>query len=97
MAKEFAKSFYNSKLWKQTREYILKRDNYLCVKCGKPASDVHHIVELTPQNINDKRIAVNPDNLQCLCKDCHNEQHHKKNSDCEEGFMFDQYGQLIRV
>ena len=97
MAKDFAKSFYNSKLWKQTREYVLKRDNYMCVKCGGPASDVHHKTHLTPQNINDMNIAVNPDNLECVCKDCHNAETHGLNSDCDSGFMFNQFGQLVRI
>lgn len=96
MARDFAKQFYNSKLWKDTREFILKRDNYLCVRCGMPASDVHHITELTPENINDKNISLNPKNLECLCKACHNEEHNHFNYDCDNGFMFDEFGQLVR-
>lgn len=37
MARAFAKAFYNSKEWKVVREYVLKRDNYLCTKCDNPA------------------------------------------------------------
>lgn len=75
MAREFSKQFYNSKLWQNTRDYILKRDKYLCVKCGRPAEEVHHITHLSPNNINDLTVTVNPDNLISLCKDCHFEQH----------------------
>lgn len=96
MAREFAKPFYNSKLWKNTRDYILKRDNYLCVKCGMPASDVHHIIELSPDNITDMNIAVNPANLECLCKQCHNNQHSGFRDDCDSQYIFDANGQLVR-
>jgi len=75
MARDFSRQFYNSKLWKDTREYILMRDKYLCVKCGKPAEEVHHIIHLTPQNITDKAVCVNPDNLISLCRDCHFDEH----------------------
>lgn len=75
MAREFSKAFYNSKVWKVTREYILKRDKYLCTECGKPAEEVHHIIHLTPRNIGDVSITLNPDNLKCLCRDCHFNEH----------------------
>lgn len=43
-------SFYKSIEWKQTRQLVLIRDNYLCQSCLKqarvvPAVMVHHIVE----------------------------------------------------
>lgn len=75
MAQKFSKAFYNSKEWQSVRSYCLMRDKYLCVHCGKPAEEVHHKIHLTPQNIGDKSISLNADNLVCLCKDCHFEQH----------------------
>lgn len=75
MAREFSKSFYNSKEWQRCRDYILKRDNYLCTKCGNPAEEVHHIIHLSPNNINDVSVTLNSDNLICLCKDCHFKEH----------------------
>lgn len=77
MAREFAKAFYKSKEWRITREYILKRDNYLCVKCGAPAEEVHHIIHLRPDNIDNPQITLNADNLICLCKDCHFAEHYR--------------------
>lgn len=58
----------------------MKRDSYLCVDCdakGKLnfAEEVHHIIELTPENINDPEIALNPDNLVSLCRECHRARH----------------------
>ncbi len=73
MAKGFAKQFYNSKAWEKQREYILKRDHYLCTEpgCHNPATEVHHIIELTERNINDINICLSENNLRSLCHDCH--------------------------
>lgn len=77
MARSFSKPFYNSKEWQNVRDGILMRDKYLCVKCGAPAEEVHHKIILTPQNINDPSVTMNPDNLVSLCKDCHFAEHYK--------------------
>ena len=77
MAKEFAKAFYRSVAWKKCRAaYIALRiaiDGGLCEHCReKLGYIVDHIIELTPYNINDPAIALNHDNLQYLCLECHN-------------------------
>lgn len=78
MAKDWAKSFYNSDLWKQVRRDILDRDGGFCVACGAIAAEVHHITELTPENIHDPEISINPANLISLCGDCHKAKHRRK-------------------
>lgn len=107
MARDFATAFYKSKEWAKTRSYVLMRDKYKCQRCGKPAQEVHHKKHLTPDNIWDPWIALNPDNLVSLCKDCHFAQHEEdkaagrkkynkeKYSDCREGYHFDENGQLV--
>lgn len=107
IAREFAKAFYNSPEWEKTRQYVLARDKYKCVKCGKPAEEVHHKKHLTPDNIHDPWIALNPDNLASLCKDCHFAEHredkaagkkaheYKTKSDCRDGYHFDEFGQVV--
>ena len=100
MARDFAKSFYNSKEWELTREYILKRDNYLCVNCGRPAEEVHHKKHLSPENINDVSVTMNPKNLVSLCKNCHFEEHrgeHGRGRQVIEDnpYTFDDNGMLI--
>ena len=98
MAREFSKSFYNSKEWKAVRDFCLMRDRYLCVNCGRPAEEVHHIVHLTEKNIYDPKVALNPDNLKCLCRDCHFEAHrgeHAKGRATSEKYnlyVFDENG-----
>lgn len=74
--KEFAKSFYKSKAWRNCRRsYIDIRksiDGGVCEECRTELGYiVHHKVELTPQNINDPDIALSFDNLEFVCKNCH--------------------------
>lgn len=52
----------------------------LCERCLKrglyvPGEIVHHIVELTPENINDPDVALNWNNLELVCRDCHGDAH----------------------
>ena len=83
MAQEWAKKFYKSKRWQIARDYALRRDNFMCQSpgCYKPAEEVHHIIHLTQQNIDDPEIATNPDNLVSLCRDCHFKEHKKERKD----------------
>lgn len=73
MAKDFAKAFYRSKAWASARRAALIRAKGMCEMpgCYKPAEEVHHIIELTPDNIDDPEISLSLDNLLCLCRDCH--------------------------
>nr|DAF63864.1 MAG TPA: HNH endonuclease [Siphoviridae sp. ctgn638] len=98
MAREFSKSFYNSKQWKQTRKsYILSKFG-ICERCGKPNSkQVHHKVYLTPENINNPNVSLNFDNLELLCDVCHQKEHFEKYSPTLYGLKFDENGQLVKV
>ena len=79
------------------------RDKYLCQHCGAPATEVHHKKHLSPENIWDVSISLNPDNLVSLCKDCHFEEHRgehaggRKAQENEEpyNYTFDASGQLV--
>lgn len=58
----------------------MKRDKYICQDCRKAgkvkaAEEVHHIIELTPDNINDPAITLALDNLISLCRKCHGARH----------------------
>lgn len=106
MAKAYSKAFYRSKAWKQVRLYCLMRDRYLCQRCGRPAEEVHHITHLTPQNITDVRVSLNPDNLVSLCKDCHFAAHredqadgrpHRYERDTLPTVVFDERGNPIAI
>ena len=66
--KESAK-IYNSTRWRKIRKYILKRDGGICQICGRSEKSmiVDHIKE-----IKDGGEPYSYDNLQTLCKSCHN-------------------------
>lgn len=106
MAKDFARAFYKSKEWQKAREAALMRDHYMCQICKvNPAQEVHHTIELTPRNIDDPDIALNPDRLVSVCRDCHFKEHRRKRLEAsqkavharmvdERGMYFDEDGQV---
>lgn len=93
MAKSWARAFYKSKPWRAVREYVLRRDMYTC-QCGARANEVHHTVTLTPENINDPDIALNPDKLRAICGDCHKKET-LGGGDVAEGYEFDENGTVV--
>ena len=82
--------FYDSGEWKRVRTEIKRRDNYECQECkrnGRVSVDtneysenaqrkkiqlvVHHIKELE----HHPELALDLDNLETVCVDCHNKEH----------------------
>lgn len=94
MAKEYSKSFYNSKAWRKLSEYIRVSRDHTCEECGEFGDQVHHIIEITPENINDTSITLNESNLQLLCEECHNKKR-KKEADVNNGLKFNSNGDLV--
>ncbi|MEK5058635.1 alpha/beta hydrolase [Paenibacillus sp. FSL H7-0326] len=87
---EQKRKFYTSKDWKHIRLEVLKRDNYECQECkrkGLVTIDtneysesakrkkiqlvVHHLKELE----HHPDLALDIDNLETVCVDCHNKEH----------------------
>lgn len=80
MARNFSLRFYKSAAWQSCRDgYIQHRqavDGGLCERChDQPGYICHHTIWLTPQNITDPTIVLNWDNLEYVCKDCHDAEH----------------------
>lgn len=76
MAKEFARSFYSSSKWNKCRKaYIENRmmiDGGMCEECHEQVGYIlHHKVMLDESNINDATVSLNHENLEYVCKDCH--------------------------
>lgn len=92
--KEWAKEFYHSKSWIDTRRAYLISQHYLCERCGEPAKVVHHKNYLTKRNINNADITLNWDNLEALCQDCHNREHHATDT---RRYKFDADGNVIET
>lgn len=99
--KEFAKKFYTSKAWRKCRKaYISKRimiDGGMCEVCGERLGYiVHHKTMLTPDNISDIEITLSFDNLQYVCRQCHDEfEGHGVNVKDKNAISFDNDGQPI--
>lgn len=102
MAKEFSKKFYNSTKWRRCRKEYAQSVNGLCENClrnGKitPGKEVHHKIELTPNNIDDPFIALSWDNLELLCFECHQSHRYENKGVTREGLEFDENGDLVEV
>ena len=100
MAKQYAKKFYKSKAWQDCRSGYISSVQGLCERClskGKlrPGKIVHHIEYITQGNIDDPFITLNWDNLEYVCQDCHNDEHHSAHSTVREDVTFDDDGNLI--
>lgn len=70
-AKDRAK-IYNSRKWKQVRDYVRVRDNFLCQACLRNGIDTigvecDHIIELSDDISN----AYDSENVELLCVSCH--------------------------
>lgn len=80
-------TFYRCREWRsllqQLRiERLNDKGEIICEYCGKPitrAYDIigHHKIELTPDNVNDYTISLNPDNIAFVHHRCHNYIHNK--------------------
>ncbi len=73
--------FYNTPAWKNMRDYILSKNNYLCEECRKDnrytsADTVHHIIHLRSEGGWELRLKES--NLMAICRTCHNKVHREK-------------------
>ena len=86
-AKE-VEDFYTSWTWRKCRKAFAESRGDLCERCMKrgiiePGSkdrplEVHHKVPLTADNVADPKVALNWENLELLCKTCHDEERERK-------------------
>lgn len=74
-AEERAK-IYRTARWRRLREAKLMTDP-LCEICGEVAEDVHHKISFMETTNTDHRyaLAFDYDNLQSVCKQCHQKIH----------------------
>lgn len=94
--KEYAKRFYNSTAWRNTQKAYMQSKNYVCERCGGVAEIVHHKKYISPSNINDPNITLNWDNLEALCRRCHQHEHYLDKQTTAKGLVFDDSGQLVK-
>jgi 5-methylcytosine-specific restriction endonuclease McrA len=83
--------FYKSVPWQVAREIKIREARGKCERCGALGEEVHHKKLLTVHNVMDPNISLNQENLELLCKKCHNAEH-KRFSKSQQ---FDEDGNLI--
>jgi 5-methylcytosine-specific restriction endonuclease McrA len=96
MSQKYAQSFYNSKAWRDTQAAYMSGRYYICERCGDVARIVHHVKHISPQNIADKSITLDWDNLEALCIDCHNAEHFG-GAVIANGLCFDENGDVVQL
>lgn len=82
MAQEWAMKLYKSREWRDLRRAVIQERGLRCEQCGRLVRDASeltadHIRELTPETVQDADIALNQDNVQLLCAECHNRKHQR--------------------
>jgi hypothetical protein len=75
-------TFYASDKWRDLRLTLIVERGNVCQHCGRIIArsiDIigHHKIELTPENVQDHSISLNPELIELVCFDCHNKEHHR--------------------
>lgn len=84
-------NFYKSAAWQVARQIKYQEQDGRCERCKQIGEEVHHKIRLTVDNVSDTSVSLNQENLELLCKDCHNKEHKRFSKDKE----FDDEGNLI--
>ena len=81
-------AFYVSWTWRKCRKAFANSKGNLCERCLKRGIieagskdrplEVHHKIQLTAENVTDPKVALNWDNLELLCKTCHDQEKERK-------------------
>ena len=81
-------NFYTTWTWRKCRKAFADAKGNICERCLKRGIveagskdrplEVHHKIPLTADNIKDPKVALNWNNLELLCKDCHDEERERK-------------------
>lgn len=70
-------NFYKSKAWLVARTIKINATQGKCERCGAFGEEVHHKIRLTVLNVHESNVSLNQDNLELLCKECHNKEHNR--------------------
>jgi len=80
--------FYTTWTWRKCRKAFAESKGNLCERCLKrgiiePGSkdrplEVHHKVPLTAENVTNPKVTLNWENLELLCKTCHDQEQERR-------------------
>ena len=81
-------AFYVSWKWRKCRKAFAESKGNLCERCmsrgliqagskDRPL-EVHHKIPITADNVNDPMVTLNWENLELLCKECHDQERERK-------------------
>ena len=81
-------TFYTTWTWRKCRKAFAESKGNLCERClrrgiieagskDRPL-EVHHKIPLTAENIKDPAVALSWDNLELLCKSCHDQERERQ-------------------
>lgn len=96
MAQPWADRFYHSKAWLDCRAAVVAERLGICEECQGVGNQVHHMIELTEQNVSDPVIALGADNLQLLCFACHEATKFGRKRAARDDVGFDEFGNVKR-
>lgn len=96
MERSIEQAFYFSPAWRKARKSYISTQGGLCERCRAKGlivtgRIVHHKIHLTEENYKDPAIALNFDNFELLCQDCHNKEHFERK---QKRYSFDENGVL---
>lgn len=79
-------NFYKSDAWRNFRLQLIAERGLRCEHCGgrvQRSEDLtlHHIKELTADNVSDVMISLNPENIQIVHHNCHTRIHQRTGSE----------------
>lgn len=90
-------SFYSSAAWLNFSSMIRTSRFSICELCGAlDAREVHHLVHINKDNINDPAVTLNADNVMLLCRHCHYAIHERGKHRVRRS-QFDALGNIVKV
>lgn len=77
---QWLRRFYNNRAWTTFRMMLIAERGPICSRCHRIISrsiDIigHHTTELTPENVHDYSVSLNPEKVDLVCRDCHDKEH----------------------
>ncbi len=76
--------FYHTTQWMKCWAAFVALNHGKCQICGKRGNLVNQWTHLNEENVDDPYISLNFDNLELLCRDCHNKIHADHDSGRED-------------